>query len=205
MTTFSGPKPKHRGSIGYLEFQETMEDILISRHRVNPPRNAASRCDGDHVNSAIVLSLVAACERYDRRPRPRALYLLEAARKDCEREGIVPTSEDLHQRVARRLGRRPDGVPRDIDRTTAIPRGASLSAATCAKILAMMNEVLGSREYVVFRARVLCQSCPRSSYGCLATRLGVTIPRIQEIEISARQKIATAMILGPDRSWSFFL
>jgi RNA polymerase sigma-32 factor len=146
--------------------------------------------------------------------------LIADARKSCEREGVEPTDSEVHARIGRRVGLSGDEVARGLrliqgarmslhvddgedDRETGLRDEAALSADDMIermdhdrlreRIHVLMNEVLGERERAIFLARSMAISDQVPSLEEFARRWGVSTPRIHQIEISARRKIATAL------------
>jgi len=146
--------------------------------------------------------------------------LLIEARKACEREGIEPTDSELHERIGRRIGLSADEVAQGMrliqgarmslharDDEEGYESSLRDDAAPTAddihermdherlrlRILTLANEVLGERERQIFLARSMADSDRIPSLEMFASRFGVTIARVHQIEISARRKIAVAL------------
>lgn len=124
-----------------------------------------------------------------------ASRLFSDARRACQREGIEATDAELRARVGARLGRTGDEVAR-------LPRVAQPEVASVHQndpvelrrhLLALSEEILGTRERTVFLARCLAEGRNTQRYESLAKELGITRERVFELEGSARRKIAVAL------------
>jgi len=145
------------------------------------------------------------------------------ARRQCERENVLPTEVAIAERIARRIG-----LPTDEVRSSLrLIRGGSVSlhkaegetdtpaleetlsdpsatreddiilrldhAKLRSRVIALTEEILGERERLVFHARYLTEHGDLVRLETLAERLGVSRERIYQLEVSARTKIGTAL------------
>jgi RNA polymerase sigma-32 factor len=150
-----------------------------------------------------------------------AARLIAEARKACAREGVDAGDTELHERIGRRVGLSADEVARglrlihgarvslytddaDGEHETDLPDENASTAEDMndrldndrlrERIHVLANEVLGAREREVFFARPMADSNAVPSLETLAAKLGVSVPRIRQIEVSARRKIAVALV-----------
>jgi RNA polymerase sigma-32 factor len=61
------------------------------------------------------------------------------------------------------------------------------------RILALIHEILGERERIVFLSRCMTDADEMVHLDSLAARFGVSRERVYQIEVSAKRKIATAL------------
>jgi RNA polymerase sigma-32 factor len=145
--------------------------------------------------------------------------LLIEARKACEREGIEPTDNELHERIGRRLGLNADEVAHGLRliqgarvslnaddeegfeaglKDDAAPTAADLDERMDhdrlrARIRALAAEILGERERAIFLARSMADTDVVPSHEAFALQFGISAARVHQIEVSARRKIAVAL------------
>ncbi len=143
--------------------------------------------------------------------------LLADAHAACRREMVTPNRNELCRRVAARVGLSAHEVENTLQLLDgnhvfldAGPRGsrtfASLFAASHEetvvssidsarvkhRVLALMDEILGTSERRVFQARCMTVSEPAKVHE-LAAELSVSSERICQLEASAKRKIAVAL------------
>lgn len=148
--------------------------------------------------------------------------LLADARKACLREAVEPTEGQLCERIGRRIGLPADDVARCLrliqGRTLSLTRyaddeGRSLvdtlhdeesdaendaifrldHAKIRGRIMALADEILGERERLVFLARCMTDREGVVPLEQLASRFNVSKERIFQLEVSAKNKVATAL------------
>lgn len=145
------------------------------------------------------------------------------ARRQCERENVLPTEVAIAERIASRIGLPTDEVRSSLrlisggsvslhkadDETTTPALEETLSdpgvapeddiilrldhAKLRSRVVALTDEILGERERLVFHARYLTEHGNLVRLETLAARLGVSRERIYQLEVSARTKIGTAL------------
>ena len=145
---------------------------------------------------------------------PRLIAQAQAA---CGREGVEATDTEVHARIGARIGLGADEVARALrliqgtraSLTGEEPGAAQLHDAAApsaddmiermdhqrlrARLRHLAGEILGEREREIFLARSLTNSDQVPSLEDFATRYGVSVARIHQIETSARRKIAAAL------------
>jgi DNA-directed RNA polymerase sigma subunit (sigma70/sigma32) len=101
-------------------------------------------------------------------------------------------------RVAERIGvSRPEIARRlrehaDRGGVAAVP-GATRARRPQDATLLLATRILGARELAVFRARRRARSDDIAALHRLASRLGIAVERVYELEASARRKMARAL------------
>jgi DNA-binding CsgD family transcriptional regulator len=171
---------------------ETAPDAqAASRSGVSSTARSASggrarTIQSDHGRDSSGFPLAGALER-----------LMLDARNACRREGIAATRRELFARVAKRSGlpqaevaRRLRGKVRRGDLAEA-PEEASAEARDPIPLLAAT--ILGAREREVFLARRNARPDDIAALRQLASRLGISVERVYQLEASARRKLACAL------------
>jgi RNA polymerase sigma-32 factor len=150
--------------------------------------------------------------------------LIADAQKACLRESVEPTEAQLCERIGQRIGlsahevarslRLIQGASVSLNRDVSPDGGLSLAdtlpdegawaeddiigrldhSKVRARIMALAEEILGERERIVFLARCMTEREEAQQLGKLALRFGVSKERIFQLEVSARNKIATALV-----------
>lgn len=143
--------------------------------------------------------------------------LFEDAERACRREGTTPNQTELCRRVAARvglpvfevestvqlLGGHHVSLDNDPDYSHSSPSLSATSheeavvatldsAKVKRRVLALMDEILGTSERRVFQARCMTNGEPLRREE-LAAELRVTSERIYQLEVSAKRKIAVAL------------
>jgi RNA polymerase sigma-32 factor len=149
--------------------------------------------------------------------------LIADARKSCERECVAPTDTELHLRIGRRVGLTEDQVAQGLrliqgakvslnNRDENGEYGSNLPDGTAStsddinermdqerlrsRIHTLANDVLGERERIVFLARSMSDGHAVPSQDVFAGQFGVSNSRVHQIEVSARRKIAVALVVA---------
>lgn len=140
----------------------------------------------DDVRASAGFPLAGALER-----------LMVDARNACRREGIAATRRELFARVAKRSGLPQAEVARRLrrkvrrDDVAEAPEEASTEARDPIPLLAAT--ILGTREREVFLARRDARPDDIAALRQLASRLGISVERVYQLEASARRKLACAL------------
>jgi len=128
--------------------------------------------------------------------------LLADAHDACLRDGVRPTRQCLSARIAKRTGVACAEISRRL-RAQAPYFGVVGVAATLHpsqsrdQIALLATTILGTREREVLLARQIADLHDIAALHQLASRLGISVDRIYELEASARRKLARAAGEGP--------
>jgi hypothetical protein len=116
--------------------------------------------------------------------------LLADARAACRRDAVPASRQELLTRIATRIGLSQTEVAQSLRlRSRRQPRPAHPDDP----MATLAAAILGSREHTVFLARRNDPANDIASLHQLATRLGVTVERIYQLEASALHKLTTAL------------
>jgi hypothetical protein len=124
--------------------------------------------------------------------------LLADAHNACRRDGVAATRRELLARVAKRVGLPQADVARGLgghlrrDGVAALAAGAGVSRLRD-PVSRMATLILGARERDVFLARRDTRPDNIAALHQLASRLGISVDRVYELEASARRKLARAL------------
>jgi RNA polymerase sigma-32 factor len=148
--------------------------------------------------------------------------LLADAQKACLREAVEPTEVQLCERIGRRIGLPADDVARSLrliqGGTLSLTRYAGDEGRSLvdtlhdeeadaendaifrldhtkirSRIMALAEEILGERERMVFLSRCMTDREDMVPLERLAARFNVSKERIFQLEVSAKNKIATVL------------
>ena len=171
---------------------EAVTDIRTASRTAATPRarpstgGRAKTIQSDNTQDSAGFPLAKALDR-----------LMVDARNACRREGIAATRRELFARVAKRSGLPQAEVARRLrrkarrDDVAETPGEAAAPARDPIPLLAAT--ILGAREREVFLARRDARPDDIVALRQLASRLGITVERVYQLEASARRKLACAL------------